>query len=55
MQRNNNPKVPKNKNKITTLRVCLLGGKTGWMKNFGGKIGRKTFLECVWLSGKEGR
>ena len=33
------------------LRVCLFRGKIGWMKNFGEKIGRKTFLECVWLAG----
>ena len=47
MPRNNNPKVPKKNNKITTLRVCLLGGETEWMKNFEGKIGKKTFLKCV--------
>ena len=38
-----------------TLRVCLFGGEIGWMENFGEKIGRKTFLECVWLGGEEGK
>ena len=30
------------------LRVCLFGGEIGWMENFEEKIGRETFLECVW-------
>ena len=34
--------------------MCLFGGEIGWMENFGEKMGRKTFLECVWLSVKEG-
>ena len=38
-----------------TLRVCLFGGEIGWMENFGKKMGRKTFLECVWLDGEEGK
>ena len=33
------------------LRVCLFGGEIGRMENFGEKIGRKFFLECVWLGG----
>ena len=36
-----------------TLRVCLFGGEIGWMENFGEKMGRKTFLECIWLGGEE--
>ena len=35
------------------FRVCLFGGEIGWMKNFEEKMGRKTFLECVWLDGEE--
>ena len=35
------------------LRVCLFRGKIGWMENFGEKIGRKFFFECVWLGGEE--
>ena len=38
-----------------TFRVCLFGWEIGWMENFGKKIGRKTFLECVWLGGDEGK
>ena len=37
------------------FRVCLFGGEIGWKKNFGEKMGRKTFLECVWLGRKEGK
>ena len=37
------------------FRVCLFGGEIGWMKNFKEKMGRKTFLECVWLGGEEGK
>ena len=33
--------------------MCLFGGETGWMKNFGEKMGRKFFLECVWLGGRK--
>ena len=40
---------------FSSLRVCLFGGEIEWMKNFGKKIGRKTFLECVWLGGEEGK
>ena len=36
-----------------TRRVCLFGGGIGWMENFGEKMGRKTFLECVWLGGEK--
>ena len=36
-----------------TFRVCLFGGKIGWMENFGKKMGRETFLECVWLGGED--
>ena len=38
-----------------SLRVCLFGSEIGMMENFEEKIGRKTFLECVWLSGEEGK
>ena len=41
--------------KIIALRVCLFGGEIERMKNFGEKIGRKTFLECVWLGREEGK
>ena len=34
------------------LTVYLFGGKTGWIENFGEKIGRKFFLKCVWLDRK---
>ena len=37
------------------LRVCLFGGEMEWIENFGKKMGRKTFLESVWLGGKEGK
>ena len=41
---------------ITSIsRVCLFGGEIGWMENFEEKIGRETFLECVWLGGEEGK
>ena len=41
---------------ITSIsRVCLFGGEIGWMENFGEKIGRETFLECVWLGEEEGK
>ena len=32
--------------------MCLFGGEAWWMKNFGEKIRRKTFLERI-LLGKE--
>ena len=38
-----------------SLRVCLFEGETEWMKNFENKMGRKTLLECVWLSREEGK
>ena len=34
--------------------MCLFGGETRRMENFGEKIGGKTFLECVWMSGEKG-
>ena len=37
------------------LRVCLFGGEIGWIENFEKKIGRKTFLKCVWLGGEKGK
>ena len=40
---------------IVVLRVCLFGGKIGWMENFGKKMGRKTFLKYVWLDGEKGK
>ena len=39
----------------TVLMMCLFGGEIGWMENFGEKMGRKTFLKCVWLDGEEGK
>ena len=35
--------------------VYLFEGETGWVKNFGEKMERKTFLECVWLGEEEGK
>ena len=35
------------------LRMCLFGGEIGWIENFREKMENKTFLECVWLGGKE--
>ena len=35
--------------------MCLFGGEIEWMKDFGEKMGRKTFLKCVWLGGEEGK
>ena len=32
-----------------SLRVCLFGDEIEWMENFGEKMGRNTFLECIWL------
>ena len=29
--------------------MCLLGSETDWIENFKDKIGRKTFLKCIWL------
>ena len=29
------------------LRVCLFGDEIEWMENFGEKMGRKIFFECV--------
>ena len=40
---------------LKSLRVCLFESEIGRMENFEEKIGRKTFLECVWLSGEEGK
>ena len=34
--------------------MCLFECEIGWMENFGEKMGRKTFLECVWL-GRNGK
>ena len=34
------------------LRVYLLGGEIWLMENFGEKMERETFLECIWLGGK---
>ena len=38
---------------INSFRVCLFECEIGCMENFGEKIRRKTFLECVWLGEKE--
>ena len=40
---------------VSSLRVCLFRGEIEWMENFREKMGIKTFLECVWLSGKKGK
>ena len=40
---------------LINVRVCLFGGETGWIENFGEKIEMKTFLECIWLNGEEGK
>ena len=37
------------KNEWEEFRVYLFGGEIGWMKNFGKKMERKTFLVGVWL------
>ena len=36
-------------------RVCSFRGEIRWIKNFGKKMRRKTFLECVWLGGEKGK
>ena len=33
--------------------VHLFGGEIGWIENFREKIGRKFFLQCVWLGGEK--
>ena len=33
--------------------VYLFGGEIGWIENFREKIGRKFFLQCVWLGGEK--
>ena len=33
--------------------VCLFGGETEWMENFGEKIRIKCFLEYIWLGEEE--
>ena len=35
--------------------MCLFGGEIGYMKNFGEKMGIKTFLVGVWLEEGEGK
>ena len=40
---------------LELLRVCLFRGEIGWIESFGEKIGRETFLDCVWLCEKEGK
>jgi len=40
-------------NACKCLRVYLFGSEIWWMKNFGKKMGRKTFLECIWLYRKK--
>ena len=39
--------------KTQLFRVYLFGGEIGWMENFWEKMGRKTFLKCVWLGREE--
>ena len=36
-----------------TQRVCSFRGEINWMENFGEKMRKKTFLECVWLGGEK--
>ena len=31
--------------------MCLFKGEIEWMENFGEKMERKIFWECVWLGG----
>ena len=39
-----------------SFRVCLFGGGIRWMKNFGEKIGRKTFWSVFgWVGRKENK
>ena len=41
---------------LSSLRVCLFGGEIGWMKNFGKKMGRKTFWSVFgWMGRKENK
>ena len=40
---------------LILFRVCLFGDEIELMENFEEKIRRKTFLECVWLGGEEGK
>ena len=35
--------------------MCLFGSETENMKNFGEKMGKKTFFIDVWLKGGEGK
>ena len=36
--------------------MCLFGGEIGWMKNFGEKMGKKTFLSVFgWVGRKENK
>ena len=38
-----------------TQMLCSFRGEIRWMENFGEKMRRKTFLECVWLGGEKGK
>ena len=40
---------------LNRLRVCLFGSEIEWMKNFGKKMRKKTFLVGVWLEEGEGK
>ena len=40
---------------LSSLKVCLFESEIEYMKNFEKKLGRKTFLECVWLGEEEGK
>jgi len=40
---------------LCTSRVCLFGGEIRWKKIFKKKMGRKTFLERVWMGGEKGK
>ena len=35
--------------------MCLFSSEIKWMENFEEKMGRKTFLESIWLGEKEGK
>ena len=54
MHDSQNPsRAGKSKIILCTSRVCLFGGEIRWKKIFKKKMGRKTFLECVWMDGEK--
>ena len=48
-----NPKYFRYKHTEMSLRVCLFGGKIGWMENFEEKMGRKTFWSVFGWEGRK--